>query len=136
MTLIGAMATVASAQCRTFAKSKCVPGLEDYMLNGRMYGSYMVQGQEAELHVVLSAGQKYRIMNCARPALGNVWIRLMDSKGRVVFDNSEHDYATSWDFSVKATQEFTVKTFVQTPANAGDEKARDCSVLIIGSKPI
>jgi hypothetical protein len=122
------------SQCRTYAKNSCESQLEDYMLNGRMYGGYMVQGQETELFVVLSAGQKYRIVGCTKPALGNVWIQLIDGKGKVVFDNSEHDLVQTWDISVKSTQEFRLKTFVPDAKNKSATRIRDCSLLLLGSK--
>jgi hypothetical protein len=123
-----------SAQCRSFAKNSCESKLDDYMVNGRMYGGYQTQGQETELFLVLIGGQKYRLINCAKQDLGNVWIQLTDSRGHIVFDNSEHDYITNWDFVVKSTQEFKVRTFIQNPAGRSTQKIRDCSILILGSK--
>jgi hypothetical protein len=125
---------IASAQCRTFGRSNCESQLDDYMLNGRMYGGYMVQGQQTELMVVLSAGQKYRIIGCTKPSLGTVWIQLLDVNGRVIFDNTEHDLVQTWDFSVKSTQEFKLKTFVPDAVNKSATRIRDCSLLLLGSK--
>ena len=125
---------LSSAQCRTYGRNTCESDLEDYMLNGRMYGGYMVQGQETELFVVLSAGQKYRLVGCTKPALGKVWIQLLDSKGKVVFDNTEHNLVQTWDFTVKATQEFRIKTFIPDPKGKTSQPLRDCSIMLIGSK--
>ena len=33
-------------------------------------------------------------------------------KGNVIFDNAEHEFVMQWDFDVKATQEFTVRTIL------------------------
>lgn len=123
-----------SAQCRTYGRNTCEKDLEDYLLNGRMYGGYMVQGQETELFVVLSAGQKYRLVGCTKPSLGNVWIQLLDGTGRVIFDNSEHNLVQKWDFTVKATQEFKIRTFIPDPRAKTAQPLRDCSIMLIGSK--
>ena len=125
---------IITAQCHSFGRSNCESQLEDYMLNGRMYGGYMVQGQETELFVVLSAGQKYRIIGCTKPALGTVWIQLIDGNGTVVFDNTEHDLVQTWDFSVKSTQEFKIRTLVPDARNKSATRIRDCSLLLLGSK--
>ncbi len=132
--VLSVFAGQASAQCKTFAKNKCMPSLDDYMLNGRLYASYMRQGQESELNLVLNGGQKYRLIACAKESLGNVWVRLTDASGKVLYDNAEHDFANTWDFSVKSTQEFKVKTFIQTPKAQNELEVRDCSVILVGSK--
>lgn len=94
----------------------------------------MVQGQEAMINVVLNGGQKYRLINCNKSSLGEVWIQLLDNKGNIVFDNSEHDFTHTWDFVVKSTQEFRIRTYIQLPENKSAQKVRDCSMVIIGSK--
>jgi hypothetical protein len=125
---------IVSAQCRTYARNNCESQLEDYMLNGRMYGGYMVQGQETELYIVLNAGQKYRILGCTKPNLGTVWIQLLDGNGNIIFDNTEHDLVQTWDFSIKSTQEFKLRTFVPDAKNKSETRIRDCSLLLLGSK--
>jgi hypothetical protein len=123
-----------SAQCRTFVKNNCESLLDDYLVSGRMYGGYVSQGQEMELNVVLNGGQKYRLINCSKANLGNVQVQLIDNKGNVVYDNVDHDYADKWDFNVKSTQEFKVRTVLPIPDKSSPTTVRDCSILIIGSK--
>ena len=118
-------------QCRSFAQKNCNPKLGDYRPNGSLYATYMQDGQETELNVVLIGGQKYRLVHCHREGLGKVWIQLYDKQGKLVYDNSEHDFATTWDFSVKATQEFRIKTFI---SGVGDKDTRSCAVLMLGNK--
>ena len=125
---------ILSAQCRSYARGNCESQLDDYMLNGRMYGGYMLQGQETELYVVLSAGQKYRIVGCTKPSLGTVWIQLVDGTGHVIFDNTEHDLVQTWDFVVKSTQEFKLRTYVPDAVRKSETRIRDCSLLLLGSK--
>lgn len=127
-------ASQAQAQCRSFVKNNCEEKLEDYMVSGRMYGGYVSQGTELELNVVLNGGQKYRLINCSKDNLGTVQVVLLDNKGNVIFDNSEHEFANTWDFDVKATQEFTVKTILPSPPKSQGSTIRDCNILIIGSK--
>lgn len=124
----------ANAQCRTFVKNNCNDKLEDYNIGGRMYGGYVSQGQELELNIVLNGGQKYRLINCSKDNLGIVQVVLFDSKGNVVFDNSEHEFVDTWDFDVKSTQEFLVKTILPSPTSSHGSTVRDCNILIIGSK--
>ena len=125
---------ILSAQCRSYGRTNCESQLDDYMLNGRMYGGYMLQGQETELFIVLSAGQKYRIVGCTKPNLGTVWIQLIDGTGHVIFDNTEHDLVQTWDFVVKSTQEFKLRTFVPDAVRKSETRIRDCSLLLLGSK--
>jgi hypothetical protein len=126
-------AASASAQCRTYAQKKCVPELGDYRPNGSLYANYMENGQETQLNLVLIGGQKYRLLHCHKEGLGQVWIQLFDHKGKVVFDNSEHNFATTWDFSVQSTQEFSIKTFI-SGVGEYDQTARACAVLLLGNK--
>ena len=124
----------ANAQCRSFVKNNCEEQLEDYQVSGRMYGGYASQGQEIDLVIVLSGGQKYRLINCSKKSLGTIQIILLDNKGNVIFDNFEHEFAQSWDFDVKATQEFTIRTIIPSPSKTRAAAVRDCNILIIGSK--
>ena len=123
-----------NAQCRTFVRNSCEDKLEDYLVSGRMYGGYVSQGQEIELNVVLNGGQKYRLINCSKPSLGTIQVQLLDNKGNIIFDNADHDFVMKWDFDVKATQEFTVRTILPSPTAKQGSSVRDCNILIIGSK--
>ena len=129
-----ALAVQVNAQCRTFVRNNCESKLEDFLVNGRMYGGYVSQGTEMELQVVLNGGQKYRLINCSKENLGTIQVQLIDSKGNVIFDNAEHEFVQTWDFDVKATQEFTIRTILPTPPKSQGAMVRDCSILIIGSK--
>jgi len=131
---LGLFVIEANAQCRTFAKNTCETQLEGYMLNGRMYGGFLTQGQEMDLVVVLNGGQTYRLVNCSKPTLGEIQIQLIDSDGNIVFNNVDHEMAQDWDFDVKSTQEFTIKTIIPSPSKSQGSSARDCSILLIGSK--
>jgi len=124
----------ANAQCRSFVKNNCEEQLEDYLVSGRMYGGYASQGQEIDLVIVLNGGQKYRLINCSKENLGTIQVVLLDNKGNVIFDNFEHEFAQSWDFDVKATQEFTIRTIIPSPSKSQGTAVRDCNILIIGSK--
>ncbi|MEQ8323120.1 MAG: hypothetical protein RIC15_09005 [Vicingaceae bacterium] len=132
--VLGITGTSLMAQCRTYAKNTCESQLDDYLLNGRMYGGYMIQGQNTELYVVLSAGQKYRLVGCTKESLGQLWIQIIDGKGHVIFDNTEYDLVQNWDFTVKSTQEFKIRTFIPEPKGKTEQKMRDCSLMLIGSK--
>ena len=123
-----------NAQCRSYVKNNCEDKLEDYLISGRMYGGYVSQGQELELNVVLNGGQKYRLINCSKPSFGTIQLQLLDSKGNIVFDNADHEFAQSWDFDVKSTQEFKVRTIIPSASKSHGSSVRDCSILIIGSK--
>lgn len=124
----------AFGQCKGFAQKKCMPELGDFRPNGSLYANYMEDGQETELNVVLIGGQKYRLLHCHRQGLGKVWIQLFDNKDKLVFDNSEHNFVTTWDFTVKSTQEFTVRTFISGVGDVNDPAARSCAVLLLGNK--
>jgi hypothetical protein len=132
--MICVSAYTVDAQCRSFAKNSCETQLEGYMVSGRMYGGFVTQGQEMELNVVLNGGQKYRLVNCSKPDLGKVQVQLLDSEGNIIFDNADHDMAQNWDFDVKSTQEFKIRTIVPGATKSTSSSVRDCSILILGSK--
>ncbi|GIV27978.1 MAG: hypothetical protein KatS3mg027_1792 [Bacteroidia bacterium] len=78
------------AQCKSFAKSKCLPDLAPYIHNGQMNGATMMAGEKAELQMSFYAGQDYRLMVCAQPILGDVAFRLLDKNKKVVFNSKDH----------------------------------------------
>lgn len=130
---LGLFVFEANSQCRTFAKKACESQLDDYMVSGRIYGGYMSQGQEIDIVVVLNGGQQYRLVNCTKPILGNIRVQLIDSDNNVVFDNVDHDFIRNWDFAVKSTQEFIIRTYIPS-ADKTATTVRDCSMVLIGSK--
>ena len=133
LAFLGLFAIGANAQCRSFAKKTCENQLDGYMLSGRMYGGYMSQGQEVDIVVVLNGGQAYRLVSCSKPNLGQIRVQLIDSHNKVVFDNVDHDFVQNWDFEVKSTQEFTIRTFIPS-ADKTATTVRDCSIMLIGNK--
>ncbi|MCB0429643.1 MAG: hypothetical protein H6585_07790 [Flavobacteriales bacterium] len=128
--LAGFGTSAAIAQCKSLAKTSCVPSLGDYLPNGRLYQSVVEKGTSGELHMVLNGGQHYRIITCADEKLGATEWVLKDANGKVLFDNREHNMAQVWDIEVSTTQEFVMELEVGEKRGVG----RGCSCVLVGYK--
>ncbi|HQZ43194.1 MAG TPA: hypothetical protein PK735_09930, partial [Flavobacteriales bacterium] len=71
--------TDALAQCRSFAKNKCLPELAPYQFNETFNGAQLSPGDEAEVNLTFYSGQEYRVMVCAHPILGEVNWKIVDA---------------------------------------------------------
>ena len=78
---------MADAQCRSFAKNKCMPQLEPYKFNETFNAAQLSPGEEAEVNITFYSGQEYRLIVCAHPILGDVNWKLVDAGNRIVFES-------------------------------------------------
>ncbi|MCB0794417.1 MAG: hypothetical protein KDB88_06740, partial [Flavobacteriales bacterium] len=79
--------TLAGAQCRSFAKNKCIPQLAPYKFNESFNAAQMAPGDEAEVNLTFYSGQQYRVMVCPHPILGEVNWKLVDGSNQILFES-------------------------------------------------
>ncbi len=124
----------ANAQCKSFAKNKCLPDLAPYIHNGQMNGATMMAGEKAELQMSFYAGQDYRLMVCAQPILGDVTFRLLDKNKKVVFNSKDHKNVTYWDFNVASTQQMILELEVPEYSAKHGMVPSGCVNILVGFK--
>lgn len=127
--------SIVKAQCKSFAKSKCLPDLAPFIHNGQMNGATMMAGEKAELQMSFYAGQDYRLMVCAQPILGDVTFRLLDKNKKVVFNSKDHKNVTYWDFNVTSTQQMTLEIDVPESSAKHGMIPSGCVNILVGFKP-
>jgi hypothetical protein len=128
------VANSAAAQCKSFAKSKCLPDLAPYIHNGQMNGANMMAGEKAELQMSFYAGQDYRLMVCAQPILGDVTFRLLDKNKKVVFNSKDHKNVSFWDFNVASTQQMILEIDVPESSAKHGMIPSGCVNILVGFK--
>ena len=131
--ILMACSATAGAQCRTYAKKKCIPSLSPYRHNGKMNTTTMLQGQTAELQMTFFQGQEYRIMVCSQPALGNVQFKLVDGSKNVLFNSKDVD-SNTWDFKVKTTTTLMLEVTVPPNDSPNELVQSGCVSILIGFK--
>jgi hypothetical protein len=124
-----------NAQCKNFAKNKCLPNIAPYIHNGQMNGAIMMAGEKAELQMTFYSGQDYRLMVCAQPILGDVAFRLLDKNKKVVFNNKDHKNVSYWDFNVTSTQQMFLEIEVPESTSKHGMIPSGCVIVLVGFKP-
>ncbi|MCB0428748.1 MAG: hypothetical protein H6585_13805 [Flavobacteriales bacterium] len=125
------------AQCKAFTKKVCNPILSPYTHNGQLNSAILAEGETAELLLTFYAGQNYRVAVCAQEVIGDVEFRLMDANRNLIFDNTQHDMANSWDFNVKSTQQIIVEINVPKRSESGKAVSMvptGCVSILVGFK--
>jgi hypothetical protein len=124
----------ANAQCKSFAKNKCLPDLAPYIHNGQMNGATMMAGEKAELQMSFYAGQDYRLMVCAQPILGETTFRLLDKNKKVIFNSKDHKNVTFWDFNVASTQQMILEIDIPESGAKHGMVPSGCVNILVGFK--
>lgn len=122
------------SQCVKYTKNTCAPKLEPYIFNGQINSALLNEGDIAELVLTFYADQEYRVMICAEDQLGEVSFKLRDTNDQVLFDNSEHKNAESWDFTSNTTQQIIVELEVPESDVETDKLRNGCVSILIGFK--
>lgn len=123
----------AYSQCDLFVQQECVPLLGSYNSEGKRNIAVLLPGDTAQLGVTFYKLHSYRIVMGAQKALGKVGYRLIDNKGKVLFDSREHGYPKFWDFNTQLTQNLLIQLIV--PAVPPNEVAETgCVGLLVGFK--
>jgi hypothetical protein len=126
-------ATAAQAQCRSFAKNKCVPGLAPYKFNESFNAAQLAPGEEAEVNLTFFSGQEYRVMVCAHPILGEVNWKLVDENNKAVFESLAPEPKPHFD--LKATTTTRMKIVVWVPSKPKSDMVHvGCVAILMGFK--
>ena len=139
-TLIAAMTlallpSISPAQCRSFAKNKCMPSMAPYKFNETFNAAQLAPGEEAQVDLTFYSGQEYRLLVCAHPILGSVNWKLLDANGKSLFESSASDPKENFDFKVASTQKLTILIDVPDADKGGNNILRvGCVNILVGYK--
>jgi hypothetical protein len=123
------------AQCKSFTKKKCMPGLAPFLSNGQLNTATMLPGQSADMIMNFNSGMSYRIIVCGEGVLGQIEFQVSDASGRVLFMNKSQDYAVdSWDFAVETTTQLTITVKVPDQPDKTVLLEEGCVSVIVGFK--
>lgn len=135
LVLLSTMPLATHAQCRSFAKNKCIPALAPYKFNETFNAAQLAPGEEAEVDLTFYSGQEYRLLVCAHPILGNVNWRLSDANGKSLFESSADDPKPSFEFRVATTQKLTIHIDVPAASKGGNGMLTvGCVGILVGFK--
>jgi hypothetical protein len=125
----------ADAQCRSFAKNRCVPGLAPYKFNESFNSAQLSPGEEAEVNLTFFSGQDYRVKVCVHEILGNVNWKLVDSNNKIVFESLADEPKPHFDLKVASTMQMKLVVWVpEKPAPAGQMVHVGCVAILVGFK--
>lgn len=135
LTSLLVLPNVLNAQCKQFAKNTCKAGLDPYQHDGNYHAALLIEGEEAELYKTFYSDRAYRIGVCGAPNLERIEFRVIDSRsGKVLYNNSRHDYVWNWDFKLESSQQLKVLVTVLGPEGNLEEPEEGCVAIMFGSK--
>ena len=130
--LCGFVFCAPAQNCNRLAK-RSIKNLEPFRFNGSLNKVLLSRGESAELSLILRGGKKYRILVDGGSVMGALSFKIYDRHQTLVFDNSKHDMAQYWDFSIGATQEYhIVVTYPISDKGYSDITTRGCVALAVG----
>jgi len=87
------------------------------------------------LYKTFYSDRNYRIGVCGAANLHNVQFQILDTRnGKVLYDNSEHEYDWKWDFRLEASQQLKIRVTVIPPEGSLVEPEEGCVAIMFGSK--
>lgn len=128
------LAPAAQAQCRSFAKNKCVPQLPPYKFNETFNGAQLAPGEEAEVNLTFLAGQEYRVVVCVHQILGEVNWKLVDANNKIVFESLADEPKTHFDLKAAATAQMKLVVWVPPVKGRSDMVPTGCVAILMGFK--
>ena len=132
--LVFAFSISSFGQCKAFAKKECLPELGNYTHDGNYHAAVLVEGEEAELYKTFYSDMEYRVAIVGEDKLPTVEFTVMDANKNVLYSNKDHDYASTWDFRLEASQQLKLVVKV-SKFNAADEMpASGCVAIMFGFK--
>jgi hypothetical protein len=124
----------AGAQCKAFAKSKCLPQLAEYTHDGNYHATVLTEGEEAELYKTFYSDMDYRMVVCGEDTIGKVVFTVTDASGNVLFSNKDASNTTTWDFKLQSSQQLKVMVKVNSSSQQGINPAQGCVSIMFGFK--
>lgn len=124
---------VGNAQCKQFAKKTCKVGLNPYQHDGNYHAALLIEGEEAELYKTFYSETDYRVGVCGAGNLNDIEFRIVDSNGKVLYNNKYHDFEWKWDFKLESSQQLKIVVKVPVTVDAV-EPAEGCVAIMFGFK--
>jgi len=135
LTLLLALVTFnVDAQCKAFAKKDCIPELSPYQHDGNYHAAILVEGEEAELYKTFYSDMEYRVAVVGEGKLPAVEFRILDDHKNVLYSNTDHDNAKTWDFKLESSQQLKLVVKVSPFNKPGDIPASGCVAIMFGFK--
>jgi hypothetical protein len=131
---IAGIPTTVNAQCKQFAKKTCKVGLNPYQHDGNYHAALLIQGEEAELYKTFYSETDYRIGVCGAGNLNQIEFKIIDSNGKVLYNNKYQDYEWKWDFKLESSQQLKIVIKVPVPEEAVEEPEEGCVAIMFGFK--
>lgn len=125
------MITSGYSQCRSFVSNYCAEAMGEYIPNENFNGARLSPGDMAEVSMTFYADEKYRLLVCSHPSIGDVDFQVVNSRGETLFNNTEKDNPNYFDFSLEGTQELTVKLKV-SPDKKSILTPQGCVAIMVG----
>jgi len=129
-----ALNTGTSAQCKAFAKNKCLPQLGEYTHDGNYHAAVLTEGEEAELYKTFYSDMDYRMVVCGEDTIGKISFRVLDASGNTLFSNKDANNTSFWDFKLQSSQQLKVIIKVNSSARQGITPASGCVSIMFGFK--
>lgn len=130
--LVTGLSSVASGQCKSFARRICKLDLGNYVHDGNFHAAILKAGEEAELYKTFYSDINYRIAICRSEVLDSrVEFKVLDTQRNVIYDNSNDNYKNVWDFRPEASQQLMIWLRVP-PAGPGRDTASGCVAILFG----
>ncbi|HDR67624.1 MAG TPA: hypothetical protein ENN61_01090 [Bacteroidaceae bacterium] len=120
------------AQCKQFAKKSCKTGLTPYQHDGNYHAALLIEGEEAELYKTFYSDTDYRVGVCGANNLAYIEFKVIDSNGKVLYDNKLHDYEWKWDFILESSQQLKILVKVPVPSGQVEEPKEGCVAIMFG----
>jgi len=125
---------LAHAQCKQFAKKTCKVGLNPYQHDGNYHAALLIEGEEAELYKTFYSDTDYRIGVCGAGNLSDIEFKIIDSNGKVLYNNKYQDYEWKWDFRLEASQQLKIVIKVPVSDTNVEEPEEGCVAIMFGFK--
>ena len=132
--MMASLPTIVNAQCKQFAKKTCKVGLNPYQHDGNYHAALLLEGEEAELYKTFYSETEYRIGVCGAGNLNDIEFKIVDSNGKVLYNNREHDFEWKWDFRLESSQQLKIVVMVPVANGESLEPAEGCVAIMFGFK--
>ena len=132
LTFVLLLAVPVQAQCKGFAKKLCKLELTGYIHDGNYHAAILTEGEEAELYKTFFAEQKYRLAICGSETLPPIEYQVVDAYKNVLYDNTQHDMAGTWDFTLESSQQLKIVVKVPVAAQQTEFPNSGCVAIMFG----
>jgi hypothetical protein len=124
----------AGAQCKSFAKTVCLPQLAAYTHDGNYHAAVLVEGEEAELYKTFYSDMEYRVAICGEDKLPAIQFDVFDASNNLLYSNKDSEFAKTWDFKLQSSQQLKIIIKVKTASKSGEVPASGCVSIMFGFK--